>query len=176
MMEETPGLHREGVLYGNDRTERGQGKPSNGEVHTTEVVCFLWREAQPASLTLRSHARMSTCHERQPGTALLRPQKPATNKQRGRYVMPNAPSPKTWEHPKLARRYGQMKSQQPPNEQMSPKNSLRASSYEQATPHRLIKSAKTQRLRAEQAGTLADNAPKSSEDKRAFRKSNNKRI
>ena len=66
-------------------------KAPNCEVHTTEVVCFLWREAQPLSLTLRSHARMSTCYERQPGTTLLRPQKPATHKQRGRYVMPNAP-------------------------------------------------------------------------------------
>ena len=25
----------------------------DSEVHTTEVVCFLWREAQPLSLTLR---------------------------------------------------------------------------------------------------------------------------
>ena len=101
---------------------------------------------------------------------------PISHKQRGRYVMPNAPSPKTQKHPKLARRYGPMKSQQPLNGQMSPKNDLRASPYEQATPHRLIKSAKTQRLRAEQAGTLASNTPKSSEDKRAFRKSNNKRM
>ena len=59
------------------------------EVHTTEVVCFLWQKAQPASLTLRSHARMSTCYKRQLGTALLRPQNP-------RYPMPQTPkSPET---------------------------------------------------------------------------------
>lgn len=41
-------------------------RPPRCEVHTTEVVCFLWREAQPLSLTSRSHAQMSTCYERQP--------------------------------------------------------------------------------------------------------------
>ena len=49
----------------------------------------LWQKAQPASLTLRSHARMSTCYKRQLGTALLRPQNP-------RYPMPQTPkSPET---------------------------------------------------------------------------------
>ena len=52
----------------------------------------------------------------------------------------------------------------------------RASPYEQATRQRSIKSDNTHLLRAEHRGTLADNAPKSSEDKRALRKSNNKRI
>ena len=60
--------------------------------------------------------------------------------------------------------------------QMSRANRPRASPYEQATRQRSIKSDNTHLLRAEHRGTLADNAPKSSEDKRAFKKSNNKRI
>ena len=141
-------------------------KAPNCEVHTTEVVCFLWREAQPSSLTLRSHARMSTCYERQLERPYYDHRTPVIPQTTWTVRDAECPKPRRIQkHPKLARRYGPMKSQQPTNKQMSPKNSLGASPYEQATPHRLIKSAKTQRLRAEQAGTLADNAPKSSEDK-----------
>ena len=49
--------------------------------------------------------------------------------------------------------------------QMSRAIRPRASSYEQATRQRSIKSDNTHLLRAEHRGTLADNAPKSSEDK-----------
>ena len=49
--------------------------------------------------------------------------------------------------------------------QMSRANHPRASPYEQATRQRSIKSDNTHLLRAEHRGTLANNAPKSSEDK-----------
>ena len=49
--------------------------------------------------------------------------------------------------------------------QMSQAIRPRASPYEQATRQRSIKFDNTHLLRAEHRGTLADNAPKSSEDK-----------